>query len=121
MSLGELIGLGITLMISLIGAFWVLLSLVFKQFELRIAGKLSAIEKDAQAREERIESKLTSIENDAQEWMRLEKDFLRFQAELPERYVRREDYIRNQTVLETKMDSLALKIENWQLREVAKK
>ena len=102
MSPGELIGIGITLMLALIGAIWGLLSLVFKQFESKIEGKLNAIEKDAQ------------------EWVRLEKDFLRFQAELPNQYVRREDYIRNQTVIETKIDSLALKIENWQLKEVAK-
>lgn len=102
MSPGELIGIGITLMLALIGAIWGLLSLVFKQFERRIEGKLNAIEQDAK------------------EWVRLEKDFLRFQAELPNQYVRREDYIRNQTVIETKIDSLALKIENWQLKEVAK-
>ena len=33
-------------------------------------------------------------------------------------YVRREDYIRGQSVIESKLDGLALKIENVQLRAV---
>jgi hypothetical protein len=53
---------------------------------------------------------------EADGWQRIEKDFLRFQAELPLQYVRREDYVRNQTVIEAKLDSLALKIENVQLK-----
>ena len=50
----------------------------------------------------------------------MEKEFLIFQRDLPLHYVRREDYVRNQTVIESKLDSLALKIENWQLKGVAK-
>ena len=37
-------------------------------------------------------------------------------AELPVAYVRRDDYIRGQSVLEAKLDGLATKIENAQLR-----
>ncbi|NHR06512.1 hypothetical protein HA052_15070 [Chromobacterium haemolyticum] len=47
---------------------------------------------------------------------RLERDFLKFQGDLPLAYVRREDYMRNQTVIEAKLDAVALKIENIQLR-----
>ncbi len=36
----------------------------------------------------------------------LEKDFLRFQADLPLNYVRREDYVRGQSVIEAKLDAL---------------
>lgn len=46
----------------------------------------------------------------------LEKDFLRFQGDLPLHYIRREDYIRNQTIIEAKLDGLALKLENIQLK-----
>ena len=41
-----------------------------------------------------------------------EKDLLRLRAELPLDYVRREDWIRNQTVIEAKLDGLATKLEN---------
>lgn len=47
----------------------------------------------------------------------VEREVLELKAQLPEKYVRREDYIRGQTVLESKLDALALKIENMQLRE----
>lgn len=42
-----------------------------------------------------------------QQMQTLERDFLKWQAELPNQYVRREDYIRNQTVIEAKIDRLA--------------
>jgi len=101
-TLEALIGFSITILITLIGAYWGLLSLVFKQFE------------------QRIERQFQTIEDDAKEWSRIEKEFLHFKAELPNQYVRREDYIRSQTVIESKLDALALKIENWQLKGVAK-
>ncbi|MBN9528233.1 MAG: DUF2730 family protein [Alphaproteobacteria bacterium] len=40
-------------------------------------------------------------------------------ADLPLGYVRREDFIRNQTIIEAKLDALALKLENLQLRGIA--
>ncbi|MDH5511086.1 MAG: hypothetical protein OEZ32_12145 [Nitrospinota bacterium] len=41
----------------------------------------------------------------------LREEFLRLKAELPLHYVRREDDIRNQTVINAKLDALYLKIE----------
>ena len=40
-----------------------------------------------------------------------EKSILRLRAELPLEYVRREDWIRNQTVIEAKLDALAAKLD----------
>lgn len=40
-----------------------------------------------------------------------EKDLLRLQASLPLDYVRREDWIRNQTVIEAKLDGLASRLD----------
>lgn len=95
----ELIGFAVTL----IGAFWALLALLFKQFESSITRQFVALEEDAK------------------EWARLEREFLVFQRDLPLNYVRREDYVRNQSVIESKLDALAVRLENWQLKEVAKK
>lgn len=36
----------------------------------------------------------------------MERDFHQFQVRLPESYVRRDDYIRGQTVIEAKLDAL---------------
>ena len=44
-------------------------------------------------------------------WSKLEREFLEFRAELPLHYVRREDYLRGQAVLEAKLDALYSKIE----------
>jgi hypothetical protein len=35
---------------------------------------------------------------------------------MPLHYVRREDYVRNQTVIEAKLDALALRLENVRLK-----
>lgn len=47
----------------------------------------------------------------------LERKFYKFQIDLPHAYVAREDYIRGQTVIEAKLDALASKIENVQIRQ----
>lgn len=47
----------------------------------------------------------------------LERKFYKFQIDLPHTYVAREDYIRGQTVIEAKLDALASKIENIQIRQ----
>lgn len=51
----------------------------------------------------------------------VERDFLHFKAELPVQYVRREDYIRGQSIIEAKLDSLAMKFENMQLRIITER
>lgn len=103
--LSELVGFAITLL----AAFWVLFTLLFKQFEQKLSGRFDA-----------ISGRLGTIESDAKEWTRLERELLGLKADMPLHYVRREDYVRNQTVIEAKLDALAVKLENWQLKEVAK-
>ena len=46
----------------------------------------------------------------------LERQFLKWQGDLPLHYVRRDDFIRTQTTIETKIDGLALRIENALLK-----
>lgn len=99
----------ILLVSMLLGAFLGLLKLLLSQHTKHID---AAFETQAE-RLGRIE--LVS-QADAEQWRRLEKDFLSFKAELPLSYVRRDDYIRGQSVIEAKLDSLATKFENVQLR-----
>ena len=40
-----------------------------------------------------------------------ERSILKLRAELPLEYTRREDWIRNQTVIEAKLDALAAKLD----------
>lgn len=43
---------------------------------------------------------------------------MNLKADLPMHYVRRDDYIRGQSVIEAKLDGLAHKVDNVRLRSV---
>lgn len=45
----------------------------------------------------------------------LEREFLRSQANISINYVRREDYVRGQTTIDSKLDGLALRLENMKV------
>ncbi len=47
----------------------------------------------------------------------LERKLYQFQIDLPHAYVARDDYIRGQTVIEAKLDALATKLENVQIKQ----
>lgn len=47
----------------------------------------------------------------------LERQFLEFKADMPFRYIARDDYIRGQTILEQKLDAVAQKLENVQIKQ----
>lgn len=47
----------------------------------------------------------------------IEREVMRLRTEVAEKYVRREDHVRSQTVVEAKLDALFLRLENLQLRE----
>lgn len=53
---------------------------------------------------------------EAGQWQRIERELMELRASLPVEYVRREDYTRGQSVIEAKLDGLASKLENAQLR-----
>ena len=55
---------------------------------------------------------------EANEWQRMERNFMELKADLPLNYVRREDYIRGQSIIESKLDGLAIKLENTMLRNI---
>jgi hypothetical protein len=48
---------------------------------------------------------------DAAQWQRVERELLALKADMPLHYVRREDYIRGQSVMEAKQDALYSRIE----------
>ena len=50
----------------------------------------------------------------------LERSFMKWQAEMPLQYVRREDFVRNQTVIEAKIDRVYGKLELVQLQGAQK-
>lgn len=98
----QLVGLAV----SLLGGFAAIIfgagRLIAGQFERRIDERFNALEEQRKREADGITS--------------LEREFLRFQADLPLHYVRREDYVRGQSIVEAKLDGLATKIDNAQLR-----
>jgi len=93
--------------------FWQLISLA-----LTLLGVLVTLGKILLAQiDQRLEHRFGAVERDLQQVRQFERELLQFKADLPHRYVLREDYVRSQTIIEAKLDALALKLENVQLRE----
>ncbi len=94
--------------VSLLGGFATIIftagKLIAGQFERRINERFAALQATRDA-------ELSSVG-------KLEREFLKMQAELPLHYVRREDYVRGQSIVEAKLDGLATKIDNVQLRSI---
>lgn len=105
----------ITLAVTLAGAFTGLGKLLLWQFARNVERTLKQMRKDgdtARAQDRDLfTSSLSTIRQNSEKWQNLEREFLRHLAELPVHYVRREDWVRNQTILEGKLDLLSEKIE----------
>jgi hypothetical protein len=101
----QLLGLALTVGGAFVGA----LKLLADQFLVRMDERFASISKDLDAhmeQERRTQERLDQIE----------RDMMGLRAELPERYLRREDHIRSQSTIEAKLDALAGKLELAQMR-----
>ena len=98
----QLIGFGGTLLTGFATIIVAAGKIIAGQFERRINERFTALQKTREA-------EAVGISN-------LERQFMQFQADLPLHYVRREDYVAGQSTVMAKLDGLALKIDNVQLR-----
>ena len=93
------------------------------QSQRHIEERLALQDTAREAHHRALAGRLDGIEavnrEEAAQWQRIERDLLRMQAEMPLHYVRREDYIRGQSVIEAKLDALGSKLEAAQLRAAA--
>lgn len=117
----------VLLLIAFFGAVAGALGFMFRQFESRLGERFT--DQDTKfanldvrmgerfsAQDGRFASLEASAREETGQWARVERELLTLKADLPLHYVRREDYIRGQSVIEAKLDGLALKIENVKLR-----
>lgn len=107
--LWSVIGLAVTLGIAIVGGFWTVAKIAGRQLDEKLEARFDAVEKtlDTIGAERREHgSKLHQIE----------LDLAKLRAEMPLHYVRREDYVRNQTVIEAKLDALYNKLEVVQMK-----
>lgn len=106
----------ILLLLAFFGCVGAFGKILLSQVEKRQAERFKTQELARQAASEHWDKRFTYLESAAKEWGRIERDFLLFKAELPMTFVMRDDYVRNQTVIEAKLDGLALRLENAQLK-----
>ena len=110
----------ISLAVSFFGASAAAGKLLLSQTQKHLDHRFNTQEAARAANHDPVSRRLDSIEAGAREemgnWQRIERDLLKFQADMPLNYVRREDHIRVQSILEAKLDGLATKIDNAQLR-----
>jgi hypothetical protein len=108
------------LLLAFLGFVFTAGRLLLAQIDHRLDGRFAAMEEARKAGQSHWDKQFAGLaeqnRREAEGWQRLERDFLGWKAELPVQYVRREDYVRNQTVIEAKLDGLRLSIENQYLK-----
>jgi len=67
--------------------------------------------------DDRLDSIILSQQSDSQEWRRVERGLMELRAELPIQYQRREDAIRDTTVILARIESLGSHIDGLVKRE----
>jgi hypothetical protein len=98
----------LTTVALLITGAWALLKIMVRQYDRSLDQRFAAQEAvrvDARASYEKQFNNLENMFRD------LEREFLKHIAQLPKEYVRREDAIRSETVINAKLDALAVKID----------
>ncbi|QBP09839.1 hypothetical protein [Cupriavidus metallidurans] len=99
----------ISLLVSFLAAMGAFGRVLLAQFEKRMADRFAAQD---QLRNELHKVTLQTIQSSEQLLRQLERDHLNLKAELPREYWRREDAIREYTVMHAKLDALAGKIDS---------
>ena len=112
MTLGEdntaIAGLALTLIVAIIAGYWQLARGMVKQFKADLKSRFEEQERLRAEGRRQSDERLRGIEESHRA---LERDFLKHQADLPKEYVRREDHIRYETVVNAKLDALGSKLD----------
>lgn len=110
----------ILLLLAFFGAVGAASKLLLVQTLRHLDERAMQQEKSRSAEHKQVSDRLDRIETvnreEAANWLRIERDLMSLRADLPLNYVRREDYIRGQSILEAKIDGLGSKLEIAQLR-----
>ncbi|MBT0665751.1 hypothetical protein KI809_15685 [Geobacter pelophilus] len=108
----------VLILISFFGAVFTGAKLLLSQMDRRLDDRFNSLKEAAKAGDDAIHETLKQHINEESknsgQLIELERQLLKWEARLPIDYVRREDFIRNQTVIESKLDGLALRLENTQ-------
>ena len=110
----------VLLALAILGGYWTLTKIIAGQFQRHLDERFKVQEQARSENHHQLSGRLDRIEavnrDESAQWQRVERDLLSLKADMPLHYVRREDYIRGQSVIEAKLDGLGTKLENAQLR-----
>lgn len=104
------------LLLSGLGVLW---GVIKRGLDERFFLQNAALKANHEALSTRLDGMEQINRDEAAQWQRIERDLLKMQADMPLHYVRREDYIRGQSIIEAKLDALGSKLEAAQLRAAA--
>lgn len=95
--------------------FWQLIGMLVSLL-VALAGVFAAIAKGLLGHVQKsLDQRFHAIETQAKAWQDLEREFLHFKADIAVTYVRREDYVRGQSVIEAKLDAIAGELKRVQI------
>lgn len=110
----------VTLLLAFFGFVAGGAKVLFDQIDRRLNERFAALEQARQSADKAMQDELSRHAHEEEKAFSklsgLERDFLEWRADMPLHYVRREDYVRNQVVLEAKIDRVFEKLENLQLQ-----
>lgn len=108
------------LFISFIGCVFGFAKVLGGQIDRRLDEKFkaqdAAREAGSKSLRETLQQHLEQEKRTAEQITALEREFLTWKGELPLHYVRREDYVRGQTVLEAKLDAVFSELKLVQIK-----
>jgi hypothetical protein len=111
----------VTLLLSFFGFIGAAGKFLLVQISRRLENRFEEMEKVREQASRHLDQKFAMLidqsRRDTEGWGKLERQFLEWKAELPVQYVRREDYVRGQSVIEAKLDALYNKLEVVQMKE----
>jgi hypothetical protein len=109
LSLADIVS-GLTALSVVMGAFYALVKVIVFQFKSELNTKFEALEKSRAEGQNVWNLRMQTIEERAAQ---LEQDVRKILTDIPEKYVRREDFIRRESIIDAKLDNLALRLEQW--------
>ena len=103
------------IILALIAAGWALVSIIVSQFTKRLDERFTGQEELRKQREAALDIRFKALEkfigDEGDGWRKVERELLELKAALPLQYLRREDAIRQEVVIHSKLDALAAKID----------
>lgn len=96
----------------LVGGAWALLKIAMGQFDRRLDEKFKTLE---QARAEGRNAYEERFRRGDMKYEELDREVRKILIDMPDKFVRREDYVRRESLIEAKIDKLGVSIQNWML------